>query len=103
MTKIPPNELLDRIHELGKKIYAVEGKLPVLDRDTDAWKAWRGWRIKNELPVGTMDSLWRWTVITLYPPASLEELEKQYSGVTGSRGVSVKTREGLQISGADAS
>lgn len=70
-----------RIHDLSKRIYEAHGTLPVIDRRTDVeqWKAWRIWRIQNRQPVVFMDRQDRWTVLTPWPLADFDELERKYS------------------------
>ena len=47
------------------------GDLPVIERGTPEWEAWRAWRIEYGLPVALMDSRGRWTVPSEYPPVDL--------------------------------
>lgn len=70
-----------RVHRLAKKIYARDGRLPVIEKTADAaqWRAWRDWRKQHGLEVGHMDVCENYTVLTDWPSPDLETLERQYA------------------------
>lgn len=71
-----------RLHDLGKAVFAVEKKLPVLEKNSDPWRAWKQWRKDHGLPVGFMKRQDRWTVPAIWPPASEEAflaLEREWA------------------------
>jgi len=77
------NSLEDRMHVLAKKIYARDKKLPVIERGSPAWHAWREWRKRNKLEWrGWGVSSDRVTVLCEYPPREFDSFEEQtvYSG-----------------------
>lgn len=70
MNKPRFSPLEERLQELGQANYERDGVLPVLDRGTAAWNAWRSWRAQNGLPTDFMDRQERWTAPTVYPPVA---------------------------------
>ena len=74
-------EMQKRIHDLANRIYAAEGKLPVITRQDhpEQWKVWRYWRRQHKQSVRFMDRSERWTVLTEWPPADFDALEAEYA------------------------
>ena len=62
----------DRLQHLGELIYARDGELPVIERGSAEWNAWRAWRVENGLNVSFMNRQERWTVPLRWPPTDLE-------------------------------
>ena len=55
------------------------GRLPVIDRGSPEWDAWRAYRSKYGAPNGFFDSREKWTVPTEMPPQDID-LELQAIG-----------------------
>lgn len=100
MTRFDGSNLEDvaaRLHVLGKNIHAATKKaLPVVKRGSDEWLAWRQWRRDNGLSVGFMERQDIWTVPTIYPPANLAELEREWQE-RAKTGLKKSTREALGV------
>lgn len=93
---VPDHPISKRLYDLGKKIFAVHGELPVIEHGSPEWKAWRAWRVEHGLSVNYMDRQDRWTVITTYPPHDLAELEQEWAA-KGQRGrISDRTAKALE-------
>lgn len=57
-----------KLYLLGKQNFAKNRQLPVIERGSDEWHAWRRWRMENGEPVGFMERQERWTVPAKWPP-----------------------------------
>ena len=77
--KIKFTEMEERLQALGKNVFAREGSLPVIERDSDQWTAWRRWRVEHGMSVNFMDTRERWTVPLEWPPSDLEAAEIEHS------------------------
>lgn len=87
------NSTEQRLAALGKRISAVTGELPTNGRDTTQRRAWLAWR--RELGLGCIhferaDIV---TVVTEYPPSTLDELEAEWAD--RGAGLSGKTARAL--------
>lgn len=76
------DELRSKLQLLAEQRYRRDGTLPVLDRDSPAWKAWRDWRQSNGLSVNFMDRQDKWTVPTEYPPVDMNMALQEVGGKT---------------------
>ena len=87
------NNIEQRIDALGKRIFAVNGELPTNGRDTTQRIAWLAWRRELGLGCGHFERAVIATVVTEYPPASLDELEAEWAD--RGAGLSGKTARAL--------
>jgi len=70
------DEILLKLDQLAKQQYDRNGKLPVIERDTDPWRQWLEWRQQHGLKTDFMRTQPRWTVPTEYPPADFGVIKR---------------------------
>ena len=66
-----------RIINLGKHIYAIEGKLPVVQRESAPFAEWIAWMDRNGMPTNWIRTQSKMTVIRLWPPSDFDAFERE--------------------------
>lgn len=73
------SDVSNLLYELALKNSRTGDRLPMLQRETPEWRAWRTWRIEHKEPVNWMDRSEEFTVPCTWPPHSLEDLKADIS------------------------
>lgn len=63
-----------KLFALADREMAANGRLPVVEKGSKPWAAWREWRVRNNEPVGYWDRANSVTVPVLWPPADLDDV-----------------------------
>lgn len=84
-----------RIISLGKHIYAIEGKLPVIQRDSEQFAAWISWMDRNGMSTNWLRTQPKMTVVRLWPPTDFDAFEReQYArGLRDDVGVKLRKKK----------